>query len=111
MVTKVRQALLEKALKEKEANSVHGSLPIGSLEGRSRKNSTRKTNPLGRSEAEERLFAQAEVVPSRKYKKRHLKTLTANERAAIVHGYLVECLSQQDVARRHRVSTSMVGRL
>lgn len=79
--------------------------------GRTRKNSTRATNPHSRSEAEEKLLSKMESVPARKYKKRHLKCLEVEERTAIIYEYLVECCSQEDIARRHRVSAALVGRL
>jgi DNA-binding CsgD family transcriptional regulator len=66
---------------------------------------------LGRSEAEERLLATIDVIPSRKYKKRHLKSLTPTERTNIIHEYLVESMSRDDVARRFRISVNLVSSL
>jgi len=45
------------------------------------------------------------------YKKRHRKELSTAEIVDIVHCYVIECASQADVARKHRISVQLVGRL
>ena len=52
-----------------------------------------------------------ETYPARKYRKRTLKELNTYDRASIVHDNLVDLRSQEDVARQHRVSKTLVSRL
>jgi len=45
------------------------------------------------------------------YKKRHRKELSTTEIVDIVHSYVIECVSQAEVARKYRISAQLVGRL
>ena len=47
----------------------------------------------------------------RKYKKRPLAQLSSSEVTAIVHGYLVELLSQEEIALKHGVTKQLVSKL
>ena len=50
-------------------------------------------------------------VIARRTKKRKLRELTENDRAAILRASLVDFEPQQDIAKRYRVTSSLVSRL
>ena len=52
--------------------------------------STKKNSPYGISEGGLRLLEKADTVPARKYKKRHLKQLSIDDRTSIIHAVLIE---------------------
>ena len=60
--------------------------------------STKARSSTGISESELKQLEQIDVVGIRKYKKRHLKLLSINERLGIIHAHLIEYTSQKDVA-------------
>ena len=60
--------------------------------------STKARSSTGISESERKQLEQIDVVGIRKYKKRHLKLLSVNERLDIIHAHLTEYTSQKDVA-------------
>ena len=58
------------------------------------KHSTKARSSIGISESERKQLEQIDVVGIRKYKKRHLKLLSADERLGIIHAHLTEHTSQ-----------------
>ena len=52
-----------------------------------------------------------ETVPCRQYKPRHRKSLSVTELQAIVDAYTKDYMSQEDVARKFRVTTTLVSNL
>ena len=75
------------------------------------KYSTRASNPEGLLEKELRAQQQEARVTGRKYKKRPLAKLSSSEVTDIVHGYLVEHLSQAELALQHGVTKQLVSKL
>ena len=53
----------------------------------------------------------ASEYPSGKYKKRNFRDLTSNEVIEILHCYVVQDMSREEVARKHRISPSLVSTL
>ena len=56
-------------------------------------------------------MCSADFTPIRKYKKRNLKDLTANDQTNIVYAHLIEYYSQEEVAKKYKVSSTLVHRL
>ncbi len=60
-------------------------------------------------ELQERLLElKGDLMPGRKYKKRHLKELSASERTAIVHRSLIGLEHRPDLAKEYRVSRDLI---
>ena len=75
------------------------------------KHSTRVNNPDGQLEMEIKYQQREARSPGRKYKKRSLTMLSSSEITDIVHGYIVEFQSQEDIALKHGVSKKLVSKL
>ena len=110
-VTAIRSAILTKAKTFMEQVDIQGlqQQPSNKLCGLSL--STRKTNPANLPTKELLKLDREDRVPNKRWKKRTLKQLDANERIAIVHDYLCIGFKQADVAVHHQVSPLLVSRL
>ena len=75
------------------------------------KYSTRCSDSDGMLEMEIRDQQKEARCPGRKYKKRPLAMLSSSEVTDIVHGYLVELQSQEEIALQHGVSKKLVSKL
>ena len=75
------------------------------------KPSTRECNLENLLEKEIRDREQRNRYFGRNYKKRKLPSLDSDDITAILHSYLVEHLTQDETARRFRVSMNLVSRL
>ena len=75
------------------------------------KKSTRDSNPEGLLEREIRTRIIRDETPSRCYKKRKLTELTSKEIDEIISCYLTQPLTQDEVARKFRVSPPLVSKL
>jgi len=116
--TQIRTAINEKAAGQLQDEEI----PLGDelvraddqVQQRGRaglKYSTRASNPEGLLEKELRVRRREERCTGRKYKKRPLAKLSSSEVNDIVHGCLVELLSQEEIALRHGVTKALVSRL
>ena len=73
--------------------------------------STRKKNPDGLSEKEEKARSLPLKEPTTRFRKRHLKELTEDEEEEIAKLYLHEFHAAKDIARQFKITPQLVGRI
>ena len=107
----IRQKIMAKAERMKSLRPIIVRPNIQSRTRNGQKYSTAKNNPEGLSEKEMRQRVQDENPPSRKYKARPRSKLSSKEIANIVKAYKTESLNQIEIAKKYRITSTLVHRL
>ena len=116
-VNEIRKQILRKAelVKEKEPAEIAPSRAVQEkATEKSRRSvplSTKKSNPEGLLELQIKARGQTQAGVTSKFKKRHLKDLSAPAREAIVKMYFHDHVLQKDIAKYYKVSAVLVSKL
>ena len=110
-LSQIRKKFTERAERAQDAPERAGNINVEKKSRMSIPKSSRAPDMFGRTAKDYREMARYEKYRTSSMKKRHLKTVLADERVEIAQEYHEQLMHMADVAAKHHISEDVAGKI